>query len=106
VTTTQKQRFNRDNIVDNHLWLINDVKGETLKRIAIYLKNLRVPFGYLPNFINNPDLYPGNKITGLKDIVERFLDLSISKYYFEIQAERLPVKFVYDTIMKLIFQEG
>lgn len=106
MATIQKQAFNRDNIVDNHLWLINDVKGETLKKIAIYLNNRGIPFGYLPDFLNSPDLYPGNKITGLKEIVERFLDLSISKYYFKIQAEGLPVKFVFQTIMKILFQEA
>ena len=105
MATIQEKDF-QHNIVDNHLWLINDIKGETLKEIAIYLKNRSIPFGYLPDFLKSPNLYPGNKITGLKDIVERFLNLTISKYYFKIQAERLPVKFVYNLIMKILFQEG
>lgn len=105
MATIQKQTRDQENIVDNHLWLINDVKGETLKEVAIYLRNRGIPFGYLPDFLKNPGTYPGNKITGLKQITERFLNIIISKYYKKIQAEGLPVKFVYNLIMKILFQE-
>jgi hypothetical protein len=105
MVTIQKQTSYQENIVDNHLWLINDVKGETLKEVAIYLKNRGIPFGYLPDFLKNPGTYPGNKITGLKQITERFLNITISKYYKK-KAERLPVKFVFQTIMKILFQEA
>ena len=106
MATIQKQSFNRDNIIDIHHWLIDQIREETLDAIANYLKNMNIPFGFLPDFLKNPDLYPGNKITGLKDIIERFLNLSISKHYFKIQAEGLPIKFVINTIRENLFQGG
>jgi hypothetical protein len=105
LATTQKQTFNQDNIVDAHLWLIDQIREETLDAIANYLKNMNVPFDCLPNFLKNPIIYPG-KIVGLEQIIERFLNLTISKHYKEIQAEGLPVKFVINSVRESLFQGG
>lgn len=102
----QKQAFSQENIVDDHLWLLNTVLGETLTEIALYLKNRHIQFGDLLEFLRNPQSYPGNKITGLQQISEKFLQDIVSKYYFEIQANKLPVKFVYNKIIKALFQKG
>lgn len=110
MATTQKQTLNRDNnvadtFIESKLDLIDQIRGETLNEIAIYLKNRNIHFDYLPDFLENPIGYPG-KITGLKDIIERFLDKTISKCYKEIQTEGLPIKFVIDNVRKNLFQGG
>jgi len=102
----QKQAFSQDNIVDNHLWLLNIILGETLEEIAIYLHNRGIKFGHLPDFLVDPQMYPGNKITGLKQISEKFLQDIVSNHYFQIQSEGLPVKFVYRTLIRALFQKG
>ena len=105
MATIQKQDLQCDNIVDVHLWLIDQIREETLDAIANYLKNMNIPFDCLPDFLENPIIYPGKTI-GLKQIIERFLNLTISKYYKEIQAEGLPIKFVINTIRENLFQGG
>ena len=95
-----------DTIIEPKLELIDKIRGETLDEIAIYLENRDIEFGYLPDFLVDPQAYPGNKITGLKQITERFLDLTISKYYKQIQAEGLTVKFVINTVRKNLVQGG
>jgi len=86
--------------------LFNNLLGETFEEIATYLKNRKIKFDYLPNFLINPMSYPGNKITGLKQISEKFLQDIVSQHYFEIQANGLPVKFVYRTLIRALFQKG
>ena len=102
----QKQAFSQDNIVDNHLWLLNIILGETLEEIAIYLHNRGIKFGHLPDFLVDPQMYPGNKIVGLKQISEKFLQDIVSNHYFQIQSEGLPVKFVFNYTIKTLFQKG
>ena len=102
----QKPAVMQENIVDNHLWLLNTILGETLQEIAKFLKNRDIEFGYLRDFLINPQAYPGNKITGLRLISEKFLQDIVSKHYFEIQSEGLPVKFVYHSLIKALFQKG
>ena len=95
-----------ENTSENHPDLFNTILEQTLKRIANFLKNRDIEFGYLPDFIINPQSYPGDKITGLRQISEKFLQDIISKYYFKIQAQGLPVKFVYHSLIKALFQKG
>ena len=83
--------------------LIDQIRNETLDEIDNFLKNMNVPFDYLPDFLLNPAIYPG-KIIGLKQIIERFLNVTISKYYFKIQQEKLSVKFVINTVRTNLFQ--
>ena len=105
MATTQKQDV-IDPIVEPKPGLIEQIRDETLDEIDSFLKNMNIPFNYLPDFLKNPNWYPGNKITGLKNIIERFLEKTISKYYFKIQQENLPVKFVIDTVRANLFQGG
>ena len=84
--------------------LIDQIRNETLDEIDSFLKKIQIPFNYLPDFLKNPNWYPGNKITGLKNIIERFLEKTISKYYFKIQQENLSVKFVINTVRANLFQ--
>ena len=83
--------------------LIDQIRDETLDEIDNFLKNMNIPFDYLPDFLLNPAIYPG-KIIGLKQIIERFLNVTISKYYFKIQQEKLSVKFVINTVRANLFQ--
>ena len=85
--------------------LIDQIRNETLDEIDNFLKNMNVTFDYLPDFLLNPAIYPG-KIIGLKQIIERFLSVTISKYYFKIQQEKLSVKFVINTVRANLFQGG
>lgn len=105
MATIQKQTFNRDNIVDNHLWLIDQIREETLQKIEKFLGNRNVKFEQLIEFLKKPIIYPG-KIVGLKQIIERFLNLTISNYYKKIQAEGLSIKFVINTVRENLFQDG
>ena len=102
----QKISAGPENTAENHPDLFNTILEQTLKEIASFLKNRDIEFGHLPDFLINPHAYPGNKITGLKLISEKFLQDIISKYYFKIQAQGLPVKFVYHTIRENLFQGG
>ena len=105
MATIQKRNLQCSNIVDAHIWLIDQIREETLDAIANYLKNMNIHFDYLPDFLENPIIYPG-KTVGLKQIIERFLDKTISKYYKKIQVEGLPIKFVIDNVRKNLFQGG
>jgi hypothetical protein len=94
-----------NNIIGPKIDLFDWIRGETLDEIAAFLKNMNIPFDCLPDFLENPIIYPGKTI-GLKQIIERFLNLTISKYYKEIRAEGLPIKFVINTIRENLFQGG
>ena len=83
--------------------LIDRIRDETLAEIDNFLKNMNITFDYLPDFLLNPAIYPG-KIIGLKQIIERFLNVTISKYYFKVQQEKLSVKFVINTVRANLFQ--
>ena len=102
----QKISAGPENIIENHPDLFNTILEQTLKEIASFLKNRDIEFGHLPDFLINPMRYPGNKITGLRQISEKFLQDIISKDYFKIQAQGLPVKFVYHSLIKALFQKG
>lgn len=94
-----------NNLVEPKIDLFDWIRGETLNEIAIYLKNRDIRFDYLPDFLENPAIYPG-KIIGLKQIIERFLNKIISKHFKAIQAEGLPIKYVIDNVKKNFFQGG
>ena len=102
MTLIQKSVVN--NLVEPKIDLIDQIRDETLDEIGNFLKKIQIPFNYLPDFLKNPNWYPGNKITGLKNIIERFLEKTISKYYFKIQQEKLSVKFVINTVRTNLFQ--
>ena len=103
MTLIQKSVVN--NLVEPKIDLFDWIRGETLNEIAIYLKNRNIHFDYLLDFLESPAIYPGKTI-GLKQIIERFLNLTISKHYKTIQAEGLPIKYVIDNVRKNLFQEG
>lgn len=94
-----------NNIIGPKIDLFDWIRGETLDEIANFLKKMKVPFAYLPDLLQKPDIYPGKTI-GLEQIIERFLNVTISKYYKEIQAEGLPIKFVLNIVRKSLFQGG
>jgi hypothetical protein len=94
-----------DTFIEPKIDLFDWIRGETLNEIAIYLKNMNIHFDYLPDFLENPAIYPG-KIIGLEQIIERFLNVTISKYYKKIQAEGLPIKFVINMVRKNLFEGG
>lgn len=102
----QKISAGPENTSENHPDLFNTILEQTLKKIENFLKNRDIEFGYLPDFIINPQRYPGNKSTGLRQISEKFLQDIISKYYFKIQTEGLFVNFVYNSLIKTLFQKG
>jgi len=86
---------------------IKDRKDFPVKNIVLSTKNPRKHFRSAGmEELKNPSSYPGNKITGLKQITERFLDLTVSKYYKKIQQEKLSVKFVINTVRANLFQGG
>ncbi len=102
MATTQKQNAVGP-IIEPKRDLIDQIRDETLAEIDNFLKYMNIPFDYLPDFLLNPAIYPG-KIIGLKQIIERFLNVTISKYYFKIQQEKLSVKFVINTVRANLFQ--
>ena len=97
MATIQKQTFNQNNIVDDHLWLIDQIREGTLQKIEDFFDGINIEFGDLLKFLRNPVIYPG-KIVGLEQIIEQFLNLTISNYYKKIQAEGLTIKFVINTV--------
>jgi len=103
LTITQNPVAN--NLVEPTIDLFDWIRGETLNEIAIFLKKMKVPFDYLPDLLQKPDIYPGKTI-GLEQIIERFLNITISKHFKTIQAEGLPIKYVIDNIRKNLFQGG
>lgn len=106
MTIVQKISTGPENTGENHLDLFNTILEQTLKEIASFLNNRDIEFGFLPEFLINPHAYPGKKITGLRQISEKFLQDIISKYYFIIQAQGLPVKFVINLVRENLFQGG
>jgi hypothetical protein len=94
-----------NNLIGPKIDLFDWIRGETLNEIAIYLKNRNIPFDNLLDFLENPAIYPG-KIIGLKQIIERFLNKTISKHFKTIQAEGLSIKFVLNMVRKNLFQGG
>ena len=103
MATIQKQTFNQNNIVDDHLWLIDQIREETLQKIGGFFDSINIEFGDLLKFLKNPVIYPGKTI-GLEQIIERFLNVTISNYYKKIQTEGLPIKFLINTVRENLFQ--
>ena len=101
----QHQVNYRKNIIDEYLWLLNTILGETLERIATYLGRYNIHYGVISEFLKSPTSYPGNKYFGLQKIIEKCLQDVISNHYFEIQNEKLPVKLVYEIIFNKLCQE-
>lgn len=91
--------------IESKLDLIDRIRGETLQEIKNFFDNLDIKFGNLIEFLKHPGIYPGKSV-GLEQIIERFLNVTISKYYEEIQAEGLPIKYVLNTIKENLFQGG
>jgi len=91
-----------DKILELKINLIERIKGETLQEIALYLRNRKISFNYLPTFLKSPINYPGG-INGTQLITEKFLKDVISKHYHKIQQEDMQIKFVYDEILRIIF---
>ncbi len=101
----QKQTNFRKNIIDDYLWLLNTIQGETLEKIAKYLRRYDIHYGVITEFLKKPTSYPGNKYFGLQKIIEKTLQEVISDHYFEIQKEKLPVKLVYEIIFNKLCPE-
>ena len=95
----------KKNIIDEYLWLLNTILGETLEKIARYLIRYDIHYGVITEFLKKPTSYPGNKYFGLQKIIEKCLQDVISNHYFEIQNEKLPVKLVYEIIFNKLCQE-
>ena len=92
-------------LVEPKIDLFDWIRRETLDEIDNFLKKIKIPFDCLPDFLEKPIIYPGKSV-GINQIIERFLNLTISKHYKEIQAERLPVKFVINSVKESLFQGG
>ncbi len=94
------------NVVEDMLTILETLKGETLKKTALYLKKRGVEYGFLPDYLKDPKNYPGTK-NGVKKIVDTFLTDVLSVNYFELQESNIPLKLAYNTIFESIFfQEG
>jgi hypothetical protein len=102
---TQKQIKFKKNIIDEYLWLLNSILGETLEKIATYLRRFGIHYGVISEYLKSPEKLPGSKYRGLKQIIEKSLRDVISDHYFEIQGENLPVKLVYEIIFKKLCPE-
>lgn len=94
-----------NNIIGPKIDLFDWIRGETLDEIAAFLEKMKVPFAYLPDLLQKPDIYPGKTI-GLEQIIERFLNVTISRHYKIIQDKGLPIKFVLNMVRKNLFQGG
>ena len=93
-----------DMILEQKISLIEQIRGETLQGVALFLNKHSIYFNPdLIKFLNNPIGYPGIPYN-LPQIVTKFLNDAISHQYFKIQGIDLPIKFVYDTILKQIFR--
>lgn len=81
------------------------VRGVTLKKIGDYFENRDIFVGDLLDYLKKPAIYYGKSI-GLKQIIEHFLNISVSKYYKEIQTEGLSIKYVINTVKRNLTQGG
>ena len=81
------------------------VRDATLKKIGDYFENRSIPVGNLLDYLKKPPIYYG-KSTGLKQIIERFIDLAVSKYIEEIRAKGLSIKYIINTVKKNLLQDG
>ena len=93
------------NCVEPKLELIDLVREATLKKIGDYFKNMGILIDDLPNYLRKPTIYHG-KITGLNQIIEWFVDLTVSKYIEEIKTVGLSIKYVINTVKENLFQSG
>lgn len=91
-------------LLEQKLYLIDQVRGETLQGVAIFFRKCDIKVNPdLITFLNNPVGYPGI-LCNLPLIITKFLKDAISHHYFKIQRVDLQIKFVYDTILKQIFR--
>lgn len=93
------------NCVEPKLELIDLVREATLKKIGDYFKNIGILIDDLPNYLRKPTIYHG-KTTGLNQIIEWFVDLTVSKYIEEIKTVGLSIKYVINTVKENLFQSG
>jgi len=93
------------NSVEPKLELIDLVREATLKNIDDYFKNRGILIDNLLDYLKKPTIYHGTSI-GLKQIIEWFIDKSVSKYYKKIQTKGLSIKYVINTIRENLFQGG
>ena len=91
--------------IEPKLELIDRIREETLDVISNYLKKMGASFDYLPDYLRKPAIYHGTSI-GLKQIIEWFIDLTISKYYKKIQKKKMTIKYVINTVRENLFQGG
>lgn len=93
----------QQNIIEDLLYLMDEIKGEVLLRTALFLKNRKIAYGDMLKFIHNPEGYPGKKFK-LQQIAIKFLDDAISERYTQIQELNLPINYVRKFVFDLLFK--
>ena len=91
------------NYMEQYLDLLDQIKAFTLEKTALYLRNRSIKFNYLIDYLRNPRNYPGDAVVGPRKIIDKFLRDAISQNFRFIKQLELPIKFVYQLVMKDIF---
>ena len=88
-------------LFEDKLALIDKIRGETFVLTCAFLKNRKIEYGNIAQFVRSPSIYPGNPDGPIK-IFEANLNKIVFKHKGEIRENGLALNFVYKSILKQI----
>ncbi|MEA3248432.1 MAG: hypothetical protein U9Q73_01875 [Nanoarchaeota archaeon] len=93
---------NHDTFLETRIALIEYAYFRVLEKVELYLKKFSIEFTHLPDFVKNPQGYLGQS-TGIKKIIERCIDQTLSTLLNELRDLNISINFVFKSILKKIY---